>query len=111
MTQLNTLLSLCGLDIKGIKYSNFRHLYSKNGKLFEVFVPVFCSHFESCQLIVFFVFQLSVRVTPGMPRVDMSDTLKERIKLAMVKRYNTVTKALDLTRFHLDPGMYLIPSF
>jgi nuclear RNA export factor len=39
-----------------------------------------------------------------MPRVDMNDALKERIKQAMVKRYNINTKALDLARFHRDPG-------
>jgi hypothetical protein len=30
--------------------------------------------------------------------------MKEKIKAAMVKRYNADLKALDLSRFHTDPG-------
>jgi nuclear RNA export factor len=48
---------------------------------------------------------LSVKVCSGIPWVEMDDTLKERIKQAMVKRYNINTKALDLARFHRDPEL------
>ncbi|CAG9863513.1 unnamed protein product [Phyllotreta striolata] len=50
-------------------------------------------------------FRLSIRVNSGTPNVDMTAALKEKIKLVMAKRYNSVTKALDLTRFHADPDL------
>ncbi|KAJ8956646.1 hypothetical protein NQ318_014000 [Aromia moschata] len=50
-------------------------------------------------------FKLFVRVYPGSPNVDMNTELKEKIKLVMAKRYNSATKALDLTKFHADPDL------
>ena len=41
---------------------------------------------------------------PDEPHVELNSTLKEKIKEAMVKRYNANLKALDLSRFHTDPG-------
>nr|CAD7260445.1 unnamed protein product [Timema shepardi] len=49
-------------------------------------------------------FRLIVKVRPGYPHVEVDDKLKERIKLVMGKRYNAATKALDLTKFHMDEG-------
>nr|CAD7423253.1 unnamed protein product [Timema monikensis] len=46
--------------------------------------------------------KLIVKVRPGYPHVEVDDKLKERIKLVMGKRYNAATKALDLTKFHMD---------
>ncbi|XP_017785582.1 PREDICTED: nuclear RNA export factor 1 [Nicrophorus vespilloides] len=48
-------------------------------------------------------FKLMMRVMNRMPNVEISLKLKDRMKLAMMKRYNPTTKALDLTRFHIDP--------
>nr|XP_023014451.1 nuclear RNA export factor 1-like [Leptinotarsa decemlineata] len=41
-------------------------------------------------------FNLIIRVHPGCPNVDMTPSVKEKMKLVMAKRYNDVTKALDL---------------
>jgi nuclear RNA export factor len=45
-----------------------------------------------------------IKVRPGLPHVELDYTMKEKIKAAMVKRYNANLKALDLSRFHTDPG-------
>ncbi|KAG5895804.1 hypothetical protein JTB14_028508 [Gonioctena quinquepunctata] len=50
-------------------------------------------------------FKLIIRVYGGCPNVDMTAATKEKIKLAMAKRYNDSTKALDLTKFHADPDL------
>lgn len=50
-------------------------------------------------------FKLQVKAKPGFPQVcETDDKLKERLKQAMVKRYVQETNALDLSKFHLDPG-------
>lgn len=49
-------------------------------------------------------FKLQVRAKPGFPICEFDDKLKERLKQAMVKRYVQETNALDLSKFHLDPG-------
>lgn len=48
-------------------------------------------------------FKMIIRVRGSVPSVRVDDSLKERMKLAMVKRYNAQTKAMDLTKFHGDP--------
>jgi len=45
-----------------------------------------------------------VKVRPDFPHVELNSALKEKIKAALVKRYNADLKALDLSRFHADPG-------
>lgn len=50
-------------------------------------------------------FNLIIRVRASLPTVQIDDTLKEKMKLAMVKRYNAATNALDLTKFHADPDL------
>lgn len=50
-------------------------------------------------------FKMMIRVRGSVPNVKLDDALKERMKLAMVKRYNQQTKALDLTKFHSDPDL------
>lgn len=57
-------------------------------------------------------FRLQVRVRPGAPPTcEMNDAMKERLKQAMTKRYLVESNALDLSRFHLDPGLcYIIVS-
>ncbi|XP_069679720.1 nuclear RNA export factor 1 [Periplaneta americana] len=50
-------------------------------------------------------FKLLVKVKPGIPRVELDSELKEKIKGAMVKRYNANLKALDLSRFHTDQDL------
>ena len=50
-------------------------------------------------------FNLIIRVRASLPTVQIDDTLKEKMKLAMVKRYNAGTNALDLTKFHADPDL------
>lgn len=49
-------------------------------------------------------FKLRLKVMPGQPQVDINDALKERLKIAMAKRYNQESCALDLSKFHQDPG-------
>jgi nuclear RNA export factor len=49
-------------------------------------------------------FKLLVKLKPGFPICEIDDKLKERLKQAMVKRYVQETNALDLSKFHLDPG-------
>lgn len=53
-------------------------------------------------------FKLVVIVRNSVPNVNIDADMKEKMKLAMAKRYNAVTKALDLTKFHSDPGKYYI---
>jgi hypothetical protein len=48
--------------------------------------------------------QLVIKVKAALPRVELNSTLKEKIKAAVVKRYNADLKALDLSRFHTDAG-------
>lgn len=50
-------------------------------------------------------FKMLLRVRGSMPQTKIDDALKERMKLAMAKRYNQATKALDLTKFHADPDL------
>lgn len=49
-------------------------------------------------------FKLMVIVRNAVPSVAIDAEMKEKMKLAMAKRYNATTKALDLTKFHADPG-------
>lgn len=49
--------------------------------------------------------QMRVLVSNNVPQSNVDDTVVERMKLAMVKRYNAETKALDLTKFHSDPDL------
>lgn len=51
-------------------------------------------------------FKLAVKVKGGAPHVTMDSALIEKMKLAMASRYNAATKALDLTKFHADPGNF-----
>ncbi|GFG38323.1 hypothetical protein Cfor_01734 [Coptotermes formosanus] len=57
------------------------------------------------KIMTFKGFRLVVKVKPDMPHVELNCTLKEKIKAAMVKRYNAALKALDLSRFHADPDL------
>lgn len=50
-------------------------------------------------------FKLSIHVNTGSPHVEMTPELKEKMKLVMAKRYNAVNKALDLSKFHMDPDL------
>lgn len=47
-------------------------------------------------------FKLIVKVRNGTPPVKLDANTRERMKLVIAKRYNPLTKALDLTQFHLD---------
>jgi len=46
-----------------------------------------------------------VIVRHGTPPVNLDESIKERMKNAMVKRYNALTRALDLSQFHADPEL------
>lgn len=48
---------------------------------------------------------LTLKVYSSVPNVNVDGNLKERIKLAMAKRYNTQTRCLDLTKFHADSDL------
>ncbi|XP_034832611.1 nuclear RNA export factor 1 [Maniola hyperantus] len=50
-------------------------------------------------------FKLVVIVRNSVPNVNIDADMKEKMKLAMAKRYNAATKALDLTKFHSDPDL------
>ncbi|XP_013192505.1 nuclear RNA export factor 1 [Amyelois transitella] len=50
-------------------------------------------------------FKLVVIVRNAAPTVTIDAEMKEKMKTAMVKRYNAATKALDLTKFHADPEL------
>lgn len=50
-------------------------------------------------------FRLLIKVRNAVPPVHLNADLKERMKLAMAKRYNAMTKALDLTKFHADADL------
>lgn len=47
-------------------------------------------------------FKMIIRVRNSIPQVQIDANLKEKMKLAMAKRYTAATKALDLTKFHTD---------
>lgn len=50
-------------------------------------------------------YKLLVRVSKSpFPQCEIDAKLKERLKQAMSKRYMQATNALDLSRFHRDPG-------
>lgn len=49
-------------------------------------------------------FKLIVIVRNAVPNMAIDAAMKEKMKLTMAKRYNATTKALDLTKFHADPG-------
>lgn len=51
-------------------------------------------------------FKLVVIVRNSVPNVQIGPEMKEKMKLTMAKRYNASTKALDLTKFHADPGKF-----
>jgi nuclear RNA export factor len=50
-------------------------------------------------------FKMSIRVRGSLPSIKVDNVVKEKMKMAMVKRYNLQTKALDLTKFHTDPDL------
>lgn len=50
-------------------------------------------------------FKLNIHVKNGSPSVVIDEKLREIMKLAMVKRYNATTNALDLTKFYSDPDL------
>lgn len=50
-------------------------------------------------------FKLLIKVKPGLPQMELNSTLKEKLKAAMVKRFNADLKVLDLSRFHTDPDL------
>ncbi|XP_071441376.1 nuclear RNA export factor 1-like [Hetaerina americana] len=50
-------------------------------------------------------FKIQIRVHPGTPKFDLNPALKAKVAVVMGKRYNSETRALDLTRFHLDPDL------
>ncbi|XP_018319322.1 nuclear RNA export factor 1 isoform X2 [Agrilus planipennis] len=51
-------------------------------------------------------FNMIIKVNTGSPNVvDINESMKEKMKLAMAKRYNAATRALDLTKFHADPDL------
>ncbi|XP_055608139.1 nuclear RNA export factor 1-like [Uranotaenia lowii] len=49
--------------------------------------------------------KMIVVVSTRFPQVQVNEQLKERMKLAMVKRYNPATQALNLEKFHSDPDL------
>ncbi|XP_058824868.1 nuclear RNA export factor 1 [Topomyia yanbarensis] len=49
--------------------------------------------------------KMIVIVRNSTPLFQVNEQLKERMKLAMVKRYNPATKALNLEKFHADPDL------
>lgn len=49
--------------------------------------------------------KMRINVKPISCPVDMTDELRENIKLVMAKRYRADTKALDLKKFHADPDL------
>lgn len=51
-------------------------------------------------------FRLCIIVKNNAPNIQIDADMKEKMKLAMAKRYNAATKALDLTKFHMDPGNF-----
>lgn len=55
-------------------------------------------------------YRLAVIVRNSVPHVNVDANMKEKMKLAMAKRYNAATKALDLTKFHADSGKYFLDS-
>ncbi|XP_021921286.1 nuclear RNA export factor 1-like [Zootermopsis nevadensis] len=59
----------------------------------------------SKKITTFKGFKLLVKVRPGLPHVEIDSTMKEKIKAAMIKRFNVNLKALDLSRFHTDPDL------
>ncbi|XP_046383799.1 nuclear RNA export factor 1-like [Ischnura elegans] len=50
-------------------------------------------------------YKILVRVHPGTPKFDLNPALKAKVTTVMGKRYNADSRALDLTRFHLDPDL------
>lgn len=48
---------------------------------------------------------MKINVYSSIPKSNVDDSVVNRMKLAMVKRYNATTKALDLTKFHSDPDL------
>uniref|UniRef100_A0A336LAD5 CSON002539 protein n=1 Tax=Culicoides sonorensis TaxID=179676 RepID=A0A336LAD5_CULSO len=50
-------------------------------------------------------FKMIIYVRSGIPQVQIDDNLKQRMKVAMTKRYNAPNKALDLSQFHSDPEL------
>lgn len=50
-------------------------------------------------------FKLMVKVRNGTPPFKLDVKVRDRMKLAMAKRYNAATRALDLTQFHLDADL------
>lgn len=50
-------------------------------------------------------FNLSIKVRNGGPAIQLDAKVRERMKLAMEKRYNAMTNALDLTKFHADADL------
>jgi hypothetical protein len=46
---------------------------------------------------------LVTNLEPGLPHVELSSAVLERIKAVVVKRYDDNSKALDFSRLHTDP--------
>ena len=50
-------------------------------------------------------YRMQIKVRGSLPQIKIDQTLKERMKQVMAKRYNLQTKALDLSKFHADPDL------
>lgn len=50
-------------------------------------------------------FKIMLRVRGNFPQNRVDESLKQRMKNVMGKRYNPATKALDLSKFHADPDL------
>lgn len=46
-----------------------------------------------------------------MPFVEVDDKLKEKVKLVMSRRYRVEVQALDLRKFHVDPGNVMLAEW
>ncbi|XP_047099538.1 nuclear RNA export factor 1-like [Schistocerca piceifrons] len=50
-------------------------------------------------------FKLNVIVRPAVPNIQLTDGVKDLLKQVMAKRFNPITKALDLSKLRDDPDM------
>ena len=53
---------------------------------------------------------LPLIITEETPKLDINSSIKEKFKLILAKRYVQETKALNLSNFHYDPGIFNLHS-
>lgn len=109
LTFIPITVCYCNNSTKNNFYAAFCFQWTVNGSTVTFYVDNFKVAAKLHSLDREFLYpdghKVIIKVHNGAPVVEITSQMKEKMKLAMAKRYNAATKALDLTMFHADPDL------